>query len=60
MESPTGQWVNQHRRIADDFASLFGTESAVLPPVVAVAIGADSDNTGGTSSAYLARLRWLD
>jgi len=60
MESPTGQWVNQRRRIADDFASLFGTESAVLPPVVAVAVGADSDNTGGTSSAYLARLRWLD
>jgi len=60
VESPTGQWVNQRRRVADDFASLFGTESAVLPPVVAIAVGADSDNTGGTSSAYLARLRWLD
>ena len=59
-ETANGQWVNQRRRIADDFASLFGTESAVLPPVVAIAVGADSDNTGGASSAYLARLGWLD
>lgn len=60
VETAPGQWVNQRRRIADDFASLFGAESAVLPPVVAIAVGADSDNTGGTSTAFLARLRWLD
>jgi len=59
-ETATGQWVTQRRRIADDFASLFGAESAVMPPVVAIAVGADSDNTGGASSAYLARLRWVD
>jgi len=59
-ETATGQWVNQRRRLADDFASLFGTESAALPPVVAIAVGADSDNTGGASTAYLARLHWLD
>lgn len=59
-EAPTRQWINQRRRIADDFASLFGAESAVLPPVVAIALGADSDNTGGTSTAYVARLRWVD
>lgn len=59
-ETPTGQWVNQRRRIADDFASLFGTESRMLPPVIAIAVGADSDNTGGTSLAYLARLRWVE
>lgn len=59
-ETPTGQWINQRRRIADDFASLFGAESAVLPPVVAIAVGADSDNTRGSSTAYLARLRWVE
>ena len=59
-ETATGQWVNQRRRLADDFASLFGAGSAALPPVVAIAVGADSDNTGGASTAYLARLRWLD
>lgn len=59
-ETATGQWVNQHRRIADDFARLFGNETAVMPPVVAIAVGADSDNTGGASTAYLTRLRWVD
>ncbi len=60
VESATGQWVTQRRRVADDFASLFGAESATLPPIVAIAVGADSDNTGGASTAYLARLRWVD
>lgn len=29
------------------------------PPVIAVAVGADSDNTQGQSLAYLSQLRWL-
>jgi hypothetical protein len=59
VEAPTGQWVSQRRRIADDFQMMFGKESATLPSVVAVAVGADSDNTAGQSLAYLAALRWL-
>jgi len=58
-ESATNQWVSQRRNIADDFALLFGQESATLPPVTAVAVGADSDNTQGSSLGYLAQLRWL-
>lgn len=58
-ESSQGQWVNQHRRVADDFALLFGQETKVLPPLTAVAIGADSDNTKGASLGYLSDLRWL-
>lgn len=58
-ESATGQWVTQHRNIAADFALLFGQESPALPPVTAVAVGADSDNTQGSSLGYLAQLRWL-
>lgn len=56
--SPTGQWVTQRRNVTEDFARLFGQESRSTPPVLAVAVGADSDNTGGQSLAYLTQLRW--
>ena len=56
--SPIGQWVTQRRNVAEDFARLFGQESRSTPPVLAVAVGADSDNTGGQSLAYLTQLRW--
>ena len=59
VEAKTGQWLSQRRRIADDFATLFGTESPLMPPVIAIAVGADSDNTQGSSVAYLAQLRWI-
>lgn len=58
-ESPTGQWVAQRRRVADDFARLFGQETPTLPPITAIAVGADSDNTQGHSLGYLTQLRWL-
>ncbi|WP_296491709.1 DUF3047 domain-containing protein [Rhodoferax sp.] len=58
-ETAVGQWVSQRRNIADDFAALFGQESKALPSVTAVAVGADSDNTLGTSLGYLTELRWL-
>lgn len=54
-----GQWVSQRRNIAEDFALLFGQESPALPPLTAVAVGADSDNTRGSSLAYVTQLRWL-
>jgi hypothetical protein len=59
VETPTGQWVSQRRRIADDFLKMYGAESATVPAVIAIAVGADSDNTGGQSLAYLTALRWL-
>ncbi|MDD2920053.1 DUF3047 domain-containing protein [Rhodoferax sp.] len=58
-ESATGQWVTQRRNIAEDFSLLFGQESPTLPPVTAVAVGADGDNTQGSSLGYVAQLRWL-
>ncbi len=58
-ESGTGQWASQRRRVADDFALLFGQETKALPPIIAIAVGADSDNTQGSSLGYLAQLRWL-
>ena len=58
-ESAPGQWLTQRRNIAADFALMFGQESASLPPITAIAVGADSDNTQGSSLGYLAQLRWL-
>ncbi len=54
-----GQWVTQKRRVADDFQQLFGQESLHTPPITAIALGADSDNTRGRSLAYISALRWL-
>lgn len=54
-----GQWTLQKRRVSDDFQRLFGQESARTPPVTAVVLGADSDNTRGHSVAYVSALRWL-
>ncbi len=62
LEGPTstlGQWVSQRRNVAQDFQRLFGRESPTTPPVLAVAIGADSDNTAGRSLGYVADVRWL-
>lgn len=59
LGAPTGQWVTQRRRVAEDFQRLFGMESPVTPPVIAVVVGADSDNTQGQSTAYISQLRWL-
>lgn len=53
------QWTTQRRRVSEDFQRLFGSESPITPPVISVAVGADSDNTGGRSLAYLSQLRWL-
>ena len=57
--APLAHWTTQRRRVADDFQLLFGKETPVTPPVVAVAIGADSDNTHDQSQAYLSQLHWL-
>lgn len=51
-----GQWRAERRDVAADFIRLFGTESAQMPPVVGIAVGADADNTDGRSLAYVADL----
>jgi hypothetical protein len=50
------QWVPERRDVAADFVKLFGAESDHMPPIVAVAVGADSDNTHTHSLAYLSGL----
>lgn len=52
-----GQWVQQSRDIAVDFRRAFGAESDSLPPVMAILVGGDADNTGGRSTGYLEDIR---
>lgn len=56
-EQPLRRWASEQRDVAADFRAAFGDESPdALPPLQAVAVGADNDNTGGRSLAYLADL----
>ena len=48
-----GQWVTHTQDLAADFRRAFGDESATLPPLDAVLVGADADNTGGRSLGYV-------
>lgn len=54
-----GQWEHEERDLARDFQRAFGEESPELPPLQALAIGADADNTAGHSIGWLRQLRWL-
>jgi hypothetical protein len=51
-----GQWVAHTRDLQADFLHAFGSESDTVPPLLAIAVGADSDNTGSTSLGYLGDL----
>ena len=48
-----GQWVNHQRDLQADFLANFGQESASVPPLVAIVVGADTDNTGGSSLGFV-------
>ena len=52
-EARLGQWVPHHRDAAADFAAVFGAESDTLPPVTAIGVGADSDNTADSTLGYV-------
>ncbi len=52
-EQRLGQWVSHERDLAADFKRAFGEESDVLPPLRAVLVGGDADNTGGQSLGWV-------
>ena len=52
-EKQLGQWQSHERDVVADFKQAFGHETDETPPLVAIAVGADSDNTGDTSLAYV-------
>lgn len=51
-----GQWLAIDRPLAADFLRAFGDETRVLPPLLALAVGADADNSGGSSLALVGDL----
>ena len=55
-QAPMGSWRSHERRVAADFLQLFGDETSTVPPVVAIIVGADADNTAGTSLGYIGDL----
>jgi hypothetical protein len=53
-----GAWAVESRDLAADFAHAFPHEAqAGLPPLAAIGVSADGDNTGGSSLAYFGDLR---
>lgn len=57
-DAPLGQFIAEQRDLARDFMALFGAETAQVPPLIAIAVGADSDNTQGSSLGFLRGLGW--
>lgn len=48
-----GQWVPHQRDVVADFRRAFGRESPTIPPLEAVLVGADADNTADKSLGYI-------
>ena len=53
---PLQQWRSEQRDLRADFLRLFGSEASTVPPLVGVAVSADSDNTHGHSLALVGEL----
>jgi len=52
-EPRPGQWFSVERPLSADFMRAFGHETNSLPPLLALAVGADADNTGGHSQGFI-------
>ena len=51
------KWVAEKRDLAADFTKLFSDENGqAVPPIVGIAVGADSDNTKAHSISYVSGL----
>ena len=53
----SGRWLEESRDVAADWRRAFGDEAPEPPPLAAVIVAADADNTGAQSAAHLAGLR---
>jgi len=51
--TPAGQWAQHRRDLAADFLLAFGDDSRTVPPLLAIVVGADADNTAGSSLGYV-------
>jgi hypothetical protein len=53
------RWSEARHDLAADFLRAFGDEAREVPPLAAVLVGADSDNTGSLSLGYVSDLRFI-
>ena len=51
-----GTWVPHEQDLVGDFLRAFAVDTNSVPPLIGVLVGADADNTGGTSLAYVGDL----
>lgn len=51
-----GRWLDESRDVAADFHRAFGDESPEVPPLLALGVGGDGDNTGARSLSWIAGL----
>jgi hypothetical protein len=51
-----GRWQAERHDLHADFLRAFGDETDAVPPLKAIAVGADADNTGGRSRGAVAAL----
>ncbi len=56
LGTPGGAWQLLRRNLADDFLRAFGDEAVGVPGLLAIAVGADADNTGGSSLGWIGSL----
>ena len=57
LSATPGTWVAERRNLLADYRHAFGDEAGgAMPDVVAVAVSADADNTGGHGLAYFTDL----
>lgn len=52
-EAQLKTWQSHQRNVSADFLKAFGNETTVVPHITAVIVGADSDNTLGSSLGYV-------
>lgn len=57
LDGAPGSWHAERQDLAADFLRAFGEESREVPPLRAVLVGADADNTGGRSLGWVDALR---
>jgi hypothetical protein len=53
-KAPLHTWFSERRDVRADFLHVFGDEATQVPPIIAVGVGGDSDNTHARSLAYVA------
>lgn len=55
--TPLKTWVSKERDVYADFMKAFGQEAGAVPALLAIIVGADADNTQGSSHGYLGDLQ---